>query len=65
MCSIFNSTNILYYNLATLVGDFDSVGELPAHIQCSIDKPITIHFYFKHNGFVVCPGLAVLFPTPK
>ena len=60
MCSIFNSTNILYYNLATLVGDFDSVGELPAHIQGGINKPIAIRSYFEHNGLVVCSGLAIL-----
>ena len=53
MCSIFNSTNILYYNLATLAGNFDPVGEFPAHIQCGINKSITIRLYFKHNGLVV------------
>ena len=65
MWLLFDHTNIFYYNFASLVRDFDSVGKFPAHIQCSIDKPITIRFYFEHNGLVVSPGLAVLFPTPK
>ena len=65
MCSIFNSTNILDYNLATLAGNFDPVGKFPAHIQGGINKPITNRSYFEHNGLVVCAGLAILLTASK
>ena len=62
---LLDRTNILYHDLATLVGDFDFIGELPAHIQGGINKPITIRFYFKHNGPVVCPRFAILLTASK
>jgi hypothetical protein len=62
---LHDTTNVLYYNLASLVRDFDSVGEFPTHIQSGIDKPIAIRSYFEHNGLVVCAGLAILLTASK
>ena len=65
MWLLFDRTNILYHDLATLAGNFDPVGKFPAHIQGGINKPITNRSYFEHNGLVVCAGLAILLTASK